>query len=94
MSYNFKINGSLDISYRVLADHTRAATFLISDGVMPSSEGRGYVLRRILRRAIRHCRLLGIDEPFIFELSNQVIDFMKPFYVELEKNKENIRSHK
>jgi alanyl-tRNA synthetase len=88
----YNTDSAVDISYRVLADHTRAATFLISDGVMPSSEGRGYVLRRILRRAIRHCRLLGIDEPFIFELSNQVIDFMKPFYVELEKNKENIMS--
>ncbi len=88
----YNTDSAVDISYRVLADHTRAATFLISDGVIPSSEGRGYVLRRILRRAIRHCRLLGIDEPFIFELSNQVIEFMKPFYVELAKNKENIMS--
>ena len=88
----YNTDSAVDISYRVLADHARAATFLISDGVIPSSEGRGYVLRRILRRAIRHCRLLGIDEPFIFELSNQVIEFMKPFYVELAKNKENIMS--
>lgn len=88
----YNTDSAIDISYRVLADHARAATFLISDGVIPSSEGRGYVLRRILRRAIRHCRLLGIDEPFIFELSNQVIEFMKPFYVELAKNKENIMS--
>jgi len=88
----YNTDSDVDISYRVLADHARAATFLISDGVIPSSEGRGYVLRRILRRAIRHCRLLGIDEPFIFELSNQVVESMKTFYVELAKNKDNIMS--
>ena len=81
-----------DISYRVLADHARAATFLISDGVTPSSDGRGYVLRRILRRAIRHYKMLGINEPFIYKMSELVVKNMKDFYVELEKNSDNILS--
>ena len=81
-----------DISYRVLADHSRAATFLISDGVTPSSDGRGYVLRRILRRAIRHSKMLGINEPFIYKMSELVIKNMKDFYVELGKNSDNILS--
>ena len=85
-------NNEFDVSYRVLADHARAATFLISDGVIPSSEGRGYVLRRILRRAIRHYKKLNINEPYLFKLSELVINKMKPFYIELEKNKENILS--
>jgi alanyl-tRNA synthetase len=81
-----------DISIRVLADHIRAATFLIGDGVQPSNEGRGYVLRRILRRAIRHGWLLGMREPFFFSLADIVIHEMESAYPELAKHQRFISS--
>jgi alanyl-tRNA synthetase len=75
-----------DASMRVIADHSRATAFLVSDGVQPSNEGRGYVLRRIMRRAIRHGSRLGLDEPFLHEVVKVVVREMRSAYPELEEN--------
>jgi alanyl-tRNA synthetase len=77
-------------SLRIIADHARAATFLISDGVQPANEGRGYVLRKILRRGIRHGRLLGQEQPFMFEMVKAVRDEMKVAYPELVETAERV----
>ena len=76
-----------DVSLRIIADHIKSCTFMISDGIMPSNEGRGYVLRRLLRRAARHGRLLGIEGRFMAELSKTVIELSKDGYPELEEKK-------
>src|SRR3954467_6920183 len=77
-------------SLRVIADHSRAATFLISDGVLPSNEGRGYVLRKIMRRAITHGRLLGQDKPFLHEMVFAVRDLMQSAYPELKESTDRV----
>nr|WP_308647407.1 alanine--tRNA ligase [uncultured Agathobacter sp.] len=79
-----------DVSIRLITDHIRSSTFLISDGVMPSNEGRGYVLRRIIRRAARHGRMLGIDGTFLAKVAQVVIDESKDGYPELEEKKDFI----
>jgi alanyl-tRNA synthetase len=77
-------------SLRIIADHARAATFLISDGVLPSNEGRGYVLRKIMRRAIRHGRLLGQEKPFLFQMVYVVRDLMQGAYPELKDSADRV----
>ena len=82
-----KINSSKEniASFRIIADHLRSIVFLIADGVLPSNEGRGYVLRRIMRRAMRHAYLLNIKKPILFELTANVINLMKGAYPELSR---------
>jgi alanyl-tRNA synthetase len=79
-----------DVSMRVIADHMRAVVFLLSDGVMPENTGRGYVLRRIIRRAARHGKLLGFSEPFLYRLVETVVQLMGQAYPELEHNRQYV----
>ena len=86
----YKEKHEWDVSIRIVTDHIRSATFMISDGIMPSNEGRGYVLRRIIRRAARQGRLLGIEGDFLANLSSTVIEGSKDGYPELEEKKDFI----
>lgn len=86
----YKTNKSDDVSIRVIADHAKAMTFLVSDGVIPSNEKRGYVLRRLIRRAYRHGKLLGIEGPFLNKIIDKVIETYKVEYDELITNMDNI----
>ncbi|WP_425447161.1 alanine--tRNA ligase [Dethiothermospora halolimnae] len=87
----YKNNDKDDMSIRVITDHVRATTFLVSDGVIPSNEGRGYVLRRLIRRAARHGKLLGVKGHFLNKLSEKVIELWKEVYPEIEERKKQIK---
>ena len=78
------------VSFRVIADHSRATAFLVGDGVLPSNEGRGYVLRRIIRRAIRHGKKLGFTAPFLHKTAGAVIEQMSDAYPDLSSNKDHL----
>ena len=83
-------NEKSDVSLRVITDHIRSTTFMIGDGVLPSNEGKGYVLRRLLRRAARHGRLLGYNEPFLYKVCDTVIKENLTAYPELKEKQEFI----
>ncbi|MFK8039932.1 MAG: alanine--tRNA ligase [Rickettsiaceae bacterium] len=84
--------GQAQFSYRIITDHLRAMSFLIADGIMPSNEGRGYVLRRIMRRAMRHAHTLGARNPVIYKILPKLVELMGSFYLELDKSYEFIQS--
>jgi alanyl-tRNA synthetase len=87
----YKKSAKTDVSIRVITDHIRSTTMMVSDGILPSNEGRGYVLRRLLRRAARHGKLLGVDRPFLFEVAGVVISESRQAYPELAEKADYIR---
>ena len=87
----YKENEKTDISIRIITDHARCVTFMINDGVIPGNEGRSYVLRMILRRALRHGKILGTELPFLYKIVDTVIENYKGAYPDLEKNAERIK---
>src|SRR5262249_53561341 len=87
----YRTNEKDDVSLRVIADHSRAVTFLVAEGTLPSNEGRGYVLRRLLRRAARHGKLLGVERPFLYEVVGGVVDAMGEAFPEIVAAHERIR---
>jgi alanyl-tRNA synthetase len=80
----------IDTALRIAADHARATAFLIHDGVLPSNEGRGYVLRKIMRRAMRHVRMIGVEEPFLYKMAGFVAELMRPAYPELMESVQRV----
>jgi alanyl-tRNA synthetase len=89
----YKKDPKMDIAFKVVADHSRAISFMLADGIRPSSEGRGYVLRRILRRAVRYARLLGIEKPFLEQVFQVIKDYYADWYTELKENESFILNH-
>jgi alanyl-tRNA synthetase len=87
---SYGADARVDTALRIAADHCRATTFLIHDGVLPANDGRGYVLRKIMRRAMRHVRLIGVEEPFLYKLTGAVAELMKPAYPELMESVQRI----
>lgn len=86
----YGVDSDKDVAFKVIADHIRTVAFAVGDGALPSNEGRGYVLRRLLRRAVRYAKQININRPFMFELVTVVGEIMKDFYPEVLKNKEFI----
>ena len=86
LGVTFGRDAKIDTALRIIADHARATAFLIHDGVLPANDGRGYVLRKIMRRAMRHAHLIGREEPFLFELTGFVAEFMKQPYPEMTES--------
>ncbi len=80
----------IDTALRIAADHSRATAFLIHDGVLPSNDGRGYVLRKIMRRAMRHARMIGVEDPFLYQLTGFVAELMRPAYPELMESVQRV----
>ena len=87
----YKQDAAVDKSLRIIADHSRSVTFMIADGILPSNEGRGYVLRRLLRRAIQKAHMIGIEGPFLNDYVDEIVELMGPVYPEVVENRELIR---
>ncbi|SDN45587.1 alanine--tRNA ligase [Alkalicoccus daliensis] len=87
----YGVSPELDTAFKVIADHVRTVSFAVTDGALPSNEGRGYVLRRLLRRAVRYAKVLGIDEPFMYRLVPVVSDIMVDFYPEVKEKSEFVQ---
>ncbi len=87
----YKKDNKTDISLRIITDHARCVTFMISDGIVPGNEGRNYVLRMIMRRALRHGKMLGLELPFLYNIVDTVVDNYKEAYPELEQNRQKIK---
>jgi alanyl-tRNA synthetase len=86
----YKVNNETDVALKVIADHIRTVVFAASDGVLPSNEGRGYVIRRLLRRAVRYGKVLGVDQPFLYRLTETVGDVMGMYYTDVVEKREFI----